>query len=120
MRKYTLLIWSLLLVFQSYSQSAEPTYTLYLLGDAGKVTDGQTNSIEVIKSQLRGENEAIIFLGDNIYQQGMPVEGHEERKNAEKYINPQIELAKEFNDRAYFIPGPTIWLDTSDDAVSVY
>lgn len=109
MKRLSLLSCILFFTLECLSQHAEPTYTLYLLGDAGKVTEGQTNTINVIKSQLRGSSEGIIFLGDNIYQQGMPEKGHQDRENAEGAIDAQIDLAQNFNGDSYFIPGNHDW-----------
>ncbi len=109
MKKTLFFFFIVLSYFQCYSQSTAPIYTLYLVGDAGKVTPGQTNTFEVIKSQVRGENEAIVFLGDNIYQQGLPELGHEDRKKSEEAIDAQIKLAELFNNNAFFIPGNHDW-----------
>lgn len=109
MKNIFLILIGCIFSIQTFCQSKEPFYTLYLLGDAGKATDGQTNTINIIKSQLKGSNEGIVFLGDNIYQQGMPEPWHENRKEAEEAIDPQIELAKAFNGQSYFIPGNHDW-----------
>lgn len=87
----------------------KPIYSLYLVGDAGELTDGQRGVFSTIETQLNGQNEAIVFLGDNIYQHGMPAQGSDERSAAEAAINAQIEFARQFNGSAYFIPGNHDW-----------
>lgn len=90
-------------------QNKNITHTVYLVGDAGKVTDGQTNTFKVIESMVQGSNESIVFLGDNIYQQGLPEPNHEDRASAQAAIDAQITLAKLFNGNGYFIPGNHDW-----------
>ncbi len=92
------------------AQSSDLVYTVYLVGDAGKVTEGQKNTFSVLKSQIKDPStEAVIFLGDNIYTKGMPLPSNRERSAAESAIDAQIELAKNFNGNAYFIPGNHDW-----------
>lgn len=94
--------------FCSYGQD-NPVYSIYLVGDAGDKTEGNTGVISTIESQLKGNNESIIYLGDNIYQHGMPPENSPERPAAEASINAQLALAKQFKGKAYFIPGNHDW-----------
>ncbi|MEQ8478445.1 metallophosphoesterase [Fulvivirga sp.] len=92
------------------AQSKEPLYTLYLIGDAGANTQGQAANLKLIKQQMENDaNKGIIFLGDNIYQQGMPAIGNKERATAEAAIQPQIDLARAFGKDAYIIPGNHDW-----------
>ncbi|QSE98536.1 BamA/TamA family outer membrane protein [Fulvivirga lutea] len=111
MKAFSVIFCVFLGVFTFIQSTAQKqvSYTLYLVGDAGKVTDGQTSNFQVISEQINGQNEGLVFLGDNIYQQGMPTAQSESRIAAEEAINAQIELAKKFNGNAYFIPGNHDW-----------
>ncbi|HNP17519.1 MAG TPA: metallophosphoesterase [Fulvivirga sp.] len=92
------------------AQSSDLVYTVYLVGDAGKVTEGQKNTLSVLASQIKDPTkEAVVFLGDNIYTKGMPLPTNPERVAAENAIDAQIALAKKFNGNAYFIPGNHDW-----------
>src|SRR6187402_3904344 len=51
------------------------SHTMYLVGDAGNSGAGGTTSVlKYLKSKLSTESESssILFLGDNIYENGMP------------------------------------------------
>jgi hypothetical protein len=87
-------------------------HRFYLVGDAGYAN--QPNSQElltIIKNKLQKEdkNTTLLYLGDNIYPLGMPVKDHKGRKEAEASLNSQLELAKFFNGKTYFIPGNHDW-----------
>lgn len=92
-----------------------PVYSVYLIGDAGKLDeDGKNKVNEVVAEKLKSETKksAIIFLGDNIYPNGMPnkdKENKKERKKAEKILNAQIEIVKDYNGKTIFIPGNHDW-----------
>jgi len=89
----------------------EPMYTLYLLGDAGKLDEGQHKVYEVLKKQMAktGKQSGVIFLGDNIYPQGMPGERAEDRPETEKVANAHIDLVKDYAGDKFFIPGNHDW-----------
>ena len=92
----------------------EKIETLYLVGDAGSdelFDKKQKYQWENLRNELSeiGENSSIVFLGDNIYPKGMPKKDDPERANAEKYINAQLDILKDHDGRAYFIPGNHDW-----------
>ncbi|WP_185154336.1 BamA/TamA family outer membrane protein [Fulvivirga sp. M361] len=88
-----------------------PTYTLYLIGDAGARTEGQTATFQVARRQMESTagDMGLIFLGDNIYQKGMPLRGHLEREESEKVIEEHIKVAAGLKGDFYFIPGNHDW-----------
>lgn len=86
---------------------------IYLVGDAGYATSEEaSDGIKLLKSHLNGNDRAddyMLFLGDNIYRQGMPSKSHPNRQQAESRIDWQIDLAKSFKGQSYFIPGNHDW-----------
>ena len=96
-------------------QQLEPadtlTYSIFLVGDAGKITPGQQRIFEVLKHQLdtAGDKSTLIFLGDNLYPKGMPPEYSLDRKAAEAAIDKQLALTDGYKGRYYFIPGNHDW-----------
>lgn len=88
-------------------------HTMYLVGDAGKpALKGSTPVLLYLKSQLdvESKNSSIIFLGDNIYEYGMPPEEEEApRKQAEININAQLDILNEYKGRPIFLPGNHDW-----------
>ncbi|MCH8326268.1 MAG: NTP transferase domain-containing protein [Bacteroidetes bacterium] len=57
----------------------------------------------------------LVFLGDNIYQKGMPPKQSPERKEAERRLNEQINTIVNSNSNGIFIPGNHDWNNGDDD-----
>ena len=87
---------------------SEPIFRLFLIGDTGL---GENPSLDLLGERLEssGKNSGVIFLGDNIYNHGMPPEGDRRREEAEKIIDAQIEIVKDFKGKVFFIPGNHDW-----------
>lgn len=87
-------------------------HTFYLVGDAGNLDQDEAfQNINILKDSLSkaSENSTLIFLGDNIYPAGMPKKENKERGLAEKKIDNQISLSKQFKGKTIFIPGNHDW-----------
>ncbi len=87
--------------------------TFYLIGDAGGANMNEsTKGLSVLKKVLdtsKTENNYLLFLGDNIYQRGMPEKKSPKRSLAEHRINTQIDAVKNFKGDIIFIPGNHDW-----------
>jgi hypothetical protein len=98
---------------RSPSPSLKLQHTMYLVGDAGKPTlDGSTAVLRYLKTKLDNEskNSSILYLGDNIYEYGMPPkEDAENRPQGERSINDQLEILNDFKGRPIFVPGNHDW-----------
>lgn len=100
-------------------QSASPgpdlvlKHTMYLIGDAGNdMPEHRAPVLEYLKVKLATEPKAssALFLGDNIYEYGMPPkEDSTDRKVAEYRINSQLETLDEFKGYPIFLPGNHDW-----------
>ena len=89
-------------------------HSLYMVGDAGDLDDiegGRNYVLEAIRKQLKehDEEETLVFLGDNIYPNGLVPRNHEDRPKAEKILKAQLELAKDVQGTTVFIPGNHDW-----------
>lgn len=93
------------------------TYSLFLVGDAGDAT------LDPLSGTLRGMREklaeidtsgAVIFLGDNIYPDGLPPESSDRRPEIDERLLAQIEIVKDFGGHAYFIPGNHDWASSGE------
>jgi len=88
-------------------------HTMYLVGDAGNASaDGSTPVLTYLKQELNGlgDNSSILFLGDNIYENGMPPEEDSaSRRVAEQRIVAQLQVLDGFKGRPIFIPGNHDW-----------
>ena len=93
----------------------DPDYRLYLIGDAG--SPGGNPTLDMLKAKLVNEEIAsgVIFLGDNIYNDGMPLKGSKHRVEAEGIINSQIDAVKKFKGDIFFIPGNHDWHNGNND-----
>ena len=89
------------------------SHSMYLIGDAG-YSQEETSSpvVKYLKKSLASEteNSSVIFLGDNIYQSGMPPKAQSgERAEAEFRIEAQLNVVDDFAGYPLFIPGNHDW-----------
>jgi len=86
----------------------EIEHTFYLIGDAGnaKMNEG-LNHFNLLKKEISSasKNATLLFLGDNLYEKGMPKKKHPLRKLSEHRLDAQIQLVKNFKGQPIFIPG---------------
>ncbi len=103
---------------QNWKQSAPDPgkslkHTMYLIGDAGNDSpDHHAPVLAYLKAKLAKEPESssAVFLGDNIYEYGMPPkEDTDNRRVAEYRITSQLETLNDFKGRPVFIPGNHDW-----------
>ncbi|APD06218.1 hypothetical protein UJ101_00679 [Flavobacteriaceae bacterium UJ101] len=94
--------------------SKEKEHTFFLLGDGGNAPEGGSLSTLLNlqkRLQKANENSTLIFLGDNLYPEGMPDKNSENRKLAEHRLDVQMDLADDFKGTTFFIPGNHDWYD---------
>lgn len=87
---------------------AKIDHTFYLIGDAGNAEYGkELEHFKLLKKELDTvqKNTTILFLGDNLYEKGMPKKKHPERALAEHRLNAQIRLVQNSKGQPIFIPG---------------
>ncbi|WP_196889600.1 metallophosphoesterase [Aureivirga sp. CE67] len=88
-------------------------YQVFLVGDAGNAMPNDTlSSLSVLEQDLAkaSDKSSVIFLGDNIYPNGMPSSKKEaERKLAEYRLKAQTDILKGFKGQPIFIPGNHDW-----------
>ncbi len=90
----------------------EVIHSFYLVGDAGNADMNQELPIWSAlnnQSQKASEKSTLIFLGDNVYEKGIPSKNDPERTLAEHRLNSQVEIANGFAGRTIFIPGNHDW-----------
>ncbi|UMB61013.1 metallophosphoesterase [Lutibacter sp. A80] len=89
-------------------ENYEIDHTFYLIGDAGNAKEGKSlNHFKLLKQELSqaDKNTTALFLGDNLYEKGMPKKEHSSRKLSEHRLDAQIELVENFKGQTIFIPG---------------
>jgi hypothetical protein len=86
----------------------EIEHSFYLIGDAGNAElNEDLTHFNLLKNELltSSKNATLLFLGDNLYEKGMPKKEHSLRKLSEHRLNAQIDLVKNFTGETIFIPG---------------
>ena len=100
----------ILLIFSLPACSVEAQDTIkhryYLVGDAGEMQNGKHPVCDWLKNNMKGD---IIYLGDNIYPQGMPDETAKSYKTAKEIIDRQVSVVKDKNTSAWFVNGNHDW-----------
>lgn len=96
-----------------YPQNKEIEKSFYLIGDAGYSPPGGTSKgLLALKSFLdsvqKPENYTI-FLGDNIYPDGMPPKSAPDREDAEYRMDAQLDAIEHYKGHVIFIPGNHEW-----------
>jgi hypothetical protein len=85
--------------------------TLFLIGDAGKPAKGGEPVLIALRAQLEraGGRATVVFLGDNVYPEGLPAPNHPERAEMERRLDDQVDAVKDAAARVIFIPGNHDW-----------
>jgi hypothetical protein len=96
--------------------------TLFLIGDAGEADPRAERGgvpLDSLTAQAAAapERSVIVFLGDNVYPDGIPEEGHAEFADARRRLEAQVR-AVPAGARAVFIPGNHDW--ASEEAYGLF
>lgn len=94
------------------ASSSKLLYTVFLIGDVGAPTlDKQEPSMKLMRSQMdeAGAQSTTIFLGDNVYHNGLPEPGAYDRELSEARLNEQLNILKGYAGEKYMIPGNHDW-----------
>ncbi len=86
-------------------------HRLVLVGDAGELQGTTHPVVEWLRKNVdwNDERNTLLYLGDNIYPEGMPMEGESTYPEAKRIIDYQIDLVRDKNAKAFFIPGNHDW-----------
>jgi hypothetical protein len=87
-------------------------HSFYLIGDAGNAPLGESSlALQAFKTALdnASKNSTAIFLGDNIYEKGLPKKKDKNRALAEHQLIVQTRAVKNFKGQSIFIPGNHDW-----------
>ena len=91
-------------------ESTKLSYSVFLLGDSRSTYTNDT-LLAVLDSKLSeaGENSAVIFLGDNVYPNGLPDSTDKSWDIAEKSLRAQLDILKDYDGQIIYIPGNHDW-----------
>ncbi|TBW26632.1 metallophosphoesterase [Gramella sp. KN1008] len=97
----------------NYPETKEIEKSFYLLGDGGYSPPGGTSlGLIAFKTFLDSVNKTdnyTVFLGDNIYPDGMPPKDSPEREAAEYRLDAQLDAIENYKGRVVVIPGNHDW-----------
>lgn len=90
--------------FVAHSQNNN-SFALYLIGDAGEDTIPGKALLMLKDELLAHPKSAVVFLGDNVYPNGLKKNNHE----SELHLESQLQILKEYKGRVCFVPGNHDW-----------
>ncbi len=97
----------------AFAQEKTGTRSLYLMGDAGAAGEDHSAPVmrllEEVTAKDTAVQHALVFLGDNLYPEGLHKKNDPVRKRDEANLAPQIEAAERFPGHTVFIPGNHDW-----------
>lgn len=96
------------------------TYSVFLIGDGGGASlDPRSEILLHLENMLieTGEKGAVVFVGDNLYPDGLPSEDSNEREVLEEKLVAQLEAVKRFPGRIIFMPGNHDWESSGKDGL---
>lgn len=94
-----------------FSQSDSLDQRIILIGDAGEQHNGVHPEIEMIKKKFPlDKRTTVIYLGDNIYPQGLPSRYAKNYPEKKQILDSQINIVRGTQAKAYFIAGNHDWM----------
>lgn len=99
-------------VLKTHAQTDTIIQRLFLLGDAGQMEGNSIPVMEWLKKNVdwNDEKNVALFLGDNIYPEGLPDEGAADYPEAKKVMDYELSFFRGKKAKAYFVPGNHDWL----------
>lgn len=91
---------------------SENDFKVFLIGDAGNADEIQAQqTLGLLKNKLDSadSNSMLIFLGDNIYPNGMPKETDKDYALARQKLENQLAITRNFKGKTLVIPGNHDW-----------
>ncbi len=86
--------------------AGQPDFTLFLFGDAGNPHCAEAVNSHFYSKLLKHETEStVLFLGDNVYPNGIPYKSGEKKKIAQAKLGVHLNELVDYSHRAYFLAG---------------
>jgi predicted phosphodiesterase len=98
--------------FEYKKDSSKLIHSFYLIGDSGNSTLNEDSpALKYLKNKIENstKNSTLIFLGDNVYETGIPKKKSKKYRLAKRRIQAQTDIAKDFKGNSIFIPGNHDW-----------
>lgn len=93
------------------AQTDSVTQRVFLIGDGGELIGGSHPVVDWLKKNVdwNDARNSAVFLGDNIYPLGLPMQGEPTYEEAKKIIDYQLSPFLNKKSKAFFIPGNHDW-----------
>ncbi|HEY6504630.1 MAG TPA: metallophosphoesterase, partial [Chitinophagaceae bacterium] len=93
---------------------------IFLVGDAGEIKNNKQPVCDWLKQHVdwNDSSNTLIYLGDNIYPRGLPVEGSKSYAAAKAILDYQVSVVQGKNAKAYFVPGNHDWKEGKTGALA--
>jgi Calcineurin-like phosphoesterase len=110
-KKIVLVGFLLLLNLFLRAQSDTITQRIVLIGDAGELTNGQHPVVDAVRKYITLDNKTtILYLGDNLYKNGLPDKQFKASFDAARAVlDSQMSIADGTAAKVYMIPGNHDW-----------
>ena len=98
--------------YTSKKDSSKIIHSFYLIGDAGNSDIHQKDAaLSYLEEEIKGakKDATLLFLGDNVYEKGIPKEKSKDYKLAKHRLKMQTDIGKKFAGKTIFIPGNHDW-----------
>lgn len=84
---------------------------IFLIGDGGELHNGKQVVVEWLQKNVNWNDtrNSAVYLGDNIYPLGLPMEGEDGYLYYKKILDSQIDLVRGKKSRAFFVMGNHDW-----------
>lgn len=92
----------------AFSQQESP-YSIYLIGDAGKDTIPGKALQFLGQKVLQDSASTILFLGDNIYPDGLILDSSKAGFLSQKKLLSQLSVLENYKGNTFFVPGNHDW-----------
>ncbi len=111
----------LLLLFSGFTQYlAAQTDTIahriILIGDGGELTNGRHPVADAVKKMIKMDKKTtVLYLGDNLYETGLPDDQSQYYNDAKAILDSQLSVADGTEARVLMIPGNHDWKNGKRD-----
>lgn len=109
----------LLLLFHFATATAQDSirHRIILVGDAGEIDSAQRRAMRHAAGQVIEGRTTVLFLGDNIYPRGMPLNDYTAIGEARDILRSQYEPMRHAGARVFMIPGNHDWEKSSPNGL---
>ena len=110
------------------AEEEELVQSIYLIGDCGNPDlKDQEESLRLLEYKLHNDsssnknfgqkNKMVVFLGDNIYDYGLPPEDDNSYAEAKQRLTEQLDIVQNFEGKKLMIPGNHDWHKSKSDGL---